>query len=493
MYNSITDFVENGLLKIEKTVEACLKGEGEFCELSQTVHDQVNHMELNLISEIYELIDNEIRESVARKVNWSIEHKNKEKTIEDIAGTVTYKRTGYVDKRTGKHIYLLDWILGYDPHQKLTLAASAKVLEEAIVSSYRKGGEAVNDYNSVDKMTVLRLVHDTEIETPLKEADEKKKIAYLHIVADEDHVPLQLNHKKGDLKVDSNGNKINTIMPKLICLFEDVVDEAPEGSKKHRYKLVGKHYFSNTEKGTSANYNFWKEVDDYICANYDTEYLKRIYIAGDGANWIKSGCDILGSKSRFYLDKFHMMQYINKSTSHLLDSRDDVKSEIWHCLNGGYKEELKKIYSQILAVTDNENKYKDVEDALGYFMNQWDGIMCRVEEAGGCWKCCAEGQISHVYSERLSRDPMGWVVRGCSQMAKLRVFKQNGGKVIDLLKYQEKIKQRQDREEREALIRDVRRKHTAAAYEERIHGTIPGLDQHSMKWLKDVINGLITA
>lgn len=493
MYNSITDFIENGLLKIEKKVEACLKGNDDFCDLSQVIHDQINQMELNLIGEIYELLDNEIRESIIRKRNWSIEQNNQEKTIEDIAGTVRFKRTGYVDKRTGKYIYLLDWILGFVPHQKLTLAAAAKVLDEAIDSSYRKGGEAVNDYNAVDKMTVLRLVHDTEIEEPVKKLNERKKLKQLHIVADEDHVALQFNKTRGDLKRDANGNKINTVMPRLICLFEDIVDDAPEKSKKHRYRLVGKHYFSNTQTGPTANYNFWKEVDEYIFANYDTEYLQRIYIAGDGASWIKSGVEILGIKSRFYLDKFHMMKYINKSTIHLLDSTEDVRSEIWRCLNGGHKEELKEIYKQILAVTEKENKYKDVEDALSYFMNQWDGIMCRVEEAAGCWKCCAEGQISHVYSKRLSRNPMGWSEHGCEQMAKLRVFKQNGGKVIDLLKNQEKINQRQNREKQEALIRDVRSRHTSAVYEERIHGTIPGMEMHSMKWLKDIVNGVITA
>ena len=91
MYSSITDFVETGLKNIEKMVELCLKGEEEFSDLSQTVHDQVNQMELRLIGEIYELIDSEIRESITRKFNWNIEHRNKEKTIEDIAGTISLR------------------------------------------------------------------------------------------------------------------------------------------------------------------------------------------------------------------------------------------------------------------------------------------------------------------------------------------------------------------------------------------------------------------
>ena len=78
-------------------------------------------------------------------------------------------------------------------------------------------------------------------------------------------------------------------------------------------------------------------------------------------------------------------------------------------------------------------------------------------------------------------------------MAKLRAFKQNGGKVIDLLKYQKKIKQKQYREDQEKLISELRNKHTEAVYEERISSSIPGLEQHSMKWLRDLLNREFTA
>ena len=88
---------------------------------------------------------------------------------------------------------------------------------------------------------------------------------------------------------------------------------------------------------------------------------------------------------------------------------------------------------------------------------------------------------------------MGWSVLGCSQMAKLRVYKQNDGKIIDLLKYQKSIKKKQEREEHEELIRELRSRHTGAGYEERLRGSIPGLDDHSMKWLRDLVNRAITA
>lgn len=42
---------------------------------------------------------------------------------------------------------------------------------------------------------------------------------------------------------------------------------------------------------------------------------------------------------------------------------------------------------------------------------------------------CTEGQISHVLSERFSRNPMGWSKEGLGKLSKLRVYNINGGKL----------------------------------------------------------------
>lgn len=75
---------------------------------------------------------------------------------------------------------------------------------------------------------------------------------------------------------------------------------------------MGKKIFSGVYKGEAENIKFWEQVRDYIEKNYDTEVLERVYIARDGGAWIKTGTQVI-EKSRFVLDKFHMMKYINTS------------------------------------------------------------------------------------------------------------------------------------------------------------------------------------
>jgi len=44
------------------------------------------------------------------------------------------------------------------------------------------------------------------------------------------------------------------------------------------------------------------------------EKIEKIYIAGDGAPWIKEGLKWI-LKSRFVLDRYHLNKYVLKATS----------------------------------------------------------------------------------------------------------------------------------------------------------------------------------
>ena len=155
----------------------------------------------------------------------------------------------------------------------------------------------------VTKQTVKKLIHGLEVEIPEDVPEKKKRIKNLHIQADEDHVALQFYWKKRNLQISENGRKNNTVMSKLILLYEDIEETGKTGSK--RYRLTGKHYFGGVYEGAEENEDLWLQVQQYIYDNYDTEYLENIYIAGDGAPWIVSGCQVL-EKSKFVLDKFHL-------------------------------------------------------------------------------------------------------------------------------------------------------------------------------------------
>jgi hypothetical protein len=90
----------------------------------------------------------------------------------------------------------------------------------------------------------------------------------------------------------------------------------------------------------------------------------------------------------------------------------------------------KDLFKAIISSTETEAKKKTVQEASRYMLSNWKGIRNQYEAdyAG----CSAEGHVSHILSSRLSSRPLGWCKTGVDQMARLRVFIANGGKVYDL-------------------------------------------------------------
>ncbi len=86
------------------------------------------------------------------KEEWNIELRNEPKELLDILEPVRFCWTSYRDKKSGKFVYLLDKILGIEGHQRITLGAAACILEEAVQTSYAKGGQTISLMGQVGKL-----------------------------------------------------------------------------------------------------------------------------------------------------------------------------------------------------------------------------------------------------------------------------------------------------------------------------------------------------
>lgn len=98
--------------------------------------------------------------------------------------------------------------------------------------------------------------------------------------------------------------RINTVMPKLIYVYEDV----DFTGKKH--VLKESHFLGGDYAGTEGTKELWGEVFEFIKDSYDEDVLEKICINGDGADLIRTGAAMHG-KARFVLDRFHMHKYFS--------------------------------------------------------------------------------------------------------------------------------------------------------------------------------------
>ncbi len=288
---------------------------------------------------------------------------------------------------------------------------TVKAIENANDCSYRLSGKnATHTDDIISKQTVMKEIHEMEIPWIIPEVKEKKKQRVLYITADEDHVSLQFNKVKGDLEQRGHGYKRNTLEPKLAVLFEGIEKEGP---KSKRNRLVGKYHFGGVYQKPEE---LWTEVNEYIEACYDTEYLEKIYILGDGASWIKVGTRVLGSKCKFVLDGFHMNKYIKKAIGHLGDAIGKIRDAIYDAIRMEEKETLNKIFDFAIESATEKSKQMSIFEAKRYVMNQWDGIIIKNNDEDARMGSSAEGQISHIFAARLSSRPIGWSKVGANPL-----------------------------------------------------------------------------
>ena len=428
MIKSIQQFQEKGVKKLEEVFVNYSGDMTKFAEMVYGVRDEVINLGLSMIAEELEFYDESLRKKKELRTDWYIVRRD-ETTLLTSIGNVTYQKTLFKNKHTGKYEYLLDRVMGIEKHTRITEDAKAKILEEAVESSYRKGGDNVSiTTDKVSKETVMNKIHALEF-PKVNVSGEKKKVKYLYIDADEDHVSLQYMEKKGDIGKDQN----NTIMTKLIYVYEGI------RSKNGRNELINRKNFGGLYEGTQGVQELWKAVQEYIEEAYDTDELERIYINGDGANWIKTGKNLL-SKSAFVMDKFHMHKYIIHATSHLKDSAEDARSEIYRAIYKKSKKEVRETFEKIENVTETGSKLQAVQTAKEYLLNNWTGIMVNIKVKDENLKCSAEGHVSHIYADRMSSRPLGWSKKSVDKMSRLRIYRENKGSMLELVRYQKQDK-----------------------------------------------------
>ena len=425
MFNSIHYFQEKGIQKLKNIFDEYSHDFSKMAEMVYGVTEEVTKLGCSMIAEEWESYDEILRKRKDLRKGWYIVRKD-ETMITTSLGDVTYNRTLFKNTRTGASCYLLDKLIEIEPHTRVSEDAVARILEEAVDSTYRKGGaNASISGSAMSKETVMNKLHALEFPKTLHQG-EKKVVETLYIDADEDHVSLQYLEKKGDIKKPRN----NTVMPRLAYVYEGMDTE-----ENGRPKLINAKYFGGVYDGSNGVKDFWTEVNAYIESAYDTEKIKHIYINGDGAAWIKTGISVL-PKSKFVLDKFHMHKYIITATSHLGDSAEDARSEIYRAINKTGRKACEVVFDHIIDITDTETKKKAVETSKGYILSNWTGIQTSMKGKDKNIQCSAEGHVSHIFADRMSSRPLGWSKVGCDKMARLRVYQKNGGNMLELVRYQ---------------------------------------------------------
>ena len=165
-------------------------------------------------------------------------------------------------------------------------------------------------------------------------------------------------------------NKIKGRACQIVPLV--TITEGTENVSKSRRRTINPYHIVDSSFDTSS---LWEKVDEYIVGNYEVDEIKKI------ERLIESNC----------------------------------------------KDEAIMYMSELCSDIEDERVQNRCRNACNYIINNWEGIVNRytLDIPGSC----TEGQVSHVLSERFSRNPMGWSKEILGKLSVLRVYKKNGNKI----------------------------------------------------------------
>lgn len=433
MNTSIQHFVENGIPKLEKIKKNFMKHPETFDDFTLEIKRFVLELGCTIIAETLEECNTLLEDSGKRRLSWYIKDRG-EKNLLTGLGIVSFTRTRFENKETKETAYLLDRILGLTAHMRISKEAQACLIEEAIKSSYEKAGQEIGFNDSVSRETVMRHVHRVKIPEENLEGIQKKEVKKLYIEADEEHFRLQYLEKKGDVK-RWKGYGNNGRIAKLIYIHEGIIEDGK------RRRLKNCHFFGGYDP-QKENEELWKEVKEYIEANYKEEAIEKIYFQSDGGNWMKKGIEILGAE--FVIDEFHLKKYVKRVARNVEDKEEkqkEVEEGLLDWMKKGNKKKFEEWGKEQEESIKNEKKRKKFEKNFGYLKRNWNGIRKRVQKEEGIVGSSTESHVSHVLSARMSARPMGFSKLGASMISRLRIYWKNGRDFKELLKEHEaKIK-----------------------------------------------------
>lgn len=251
--------------------------------------------------------------------------------------------------------------------------------------------------------TVKSVIHNLEFPNMNSKPKTKKVIRKLYIDADEDHISLQFNNNKGDITTNNYGRKNNTMLVKLIYVYEGIENE---NFASKRRRLINPYYFCRA-CSDDDNGKLRDKVYEYICSTYDIDKIEKIYLNGDGWTWIKSFKKRVKGVT-YVLDKFHINKYIKNILSYAYDSKNEVEETLVKTIKHGTKQQFCELIEYLRKNTDANKNTNLLDNAEVFLLNNWTAARRRFSKDENIIGCSAEGHVSYVLSSRMSSRPLGW-------------------------------------------------------------------------------------
>ena len=335
-----------------------------------------------------------------------LKEKNRPRSLHTELGVLNLPRDYYYERNSKKYISLLDHVTGIRAYERVGGNLSAGMVSLATEMSYAKSASIASE-GRLSRQTVKNHIQKLGSLEIQPENMEKKSVRQLHVYADEDHVHMQ--------KPKKERGKKSKIVP-MVTVTEGTISQS-----RRRNRTVEAVHFVDEDFDTKR---LWKSVEGYIGKVYKSEEIENIYLHADGGRWIAGGLENFSQRVQV-MDGYHLGKRL-KEISARFPNRN-VRGRLEDAISAGDRERADAILQGLYEVAETKKEVEAASEFGKYLMGNWEGIVNRrtLKVPGSC----TEGQVSHILSERFSRDPLGWSEKGLGVLTKLRVYVKNGGEI----------------------------------------------------------------
>ena len=397
------EIIQQILVKAVEEIFGSIKGTGlnDIGKTIKTLTPVVSRTVLSILTAFLEEMDEALvsgAKALRREDGITVKERGVPRIWLTELGELTYKRT-YFRLRNGSFVYLLDHVTGIESYERISKELVADILQAATMKSYQQAIDSTKQ--EITRQTVHnRLVALNDLVMPVEHVEETPET--LDIFADEDHVHLT---PKGQ-----------AIVPLV------TITEGMDVSNPKRHKTIRPIHLGAFNMAPEA---FKENVLAVLTERYDLDRIKQINIHADCGPWIR-GLQELIPHSRLVLDGYHLEKELRSFLRLEGAGRYSKVIRDSMCKEDGYKA-FERYCDSIYSKQTTEKGQEKVRKFVEYCANHWSAIVVRMskETCGSC----TEPQVSHVLSERLSRNPIAWSKDGLNRMTMLVVYTKNGGRV----------------------------------------------------------------
>ena len=396
------------ILLVASEIYSLLTNCRDFRELEQGIFRMVQRISVEILAAGLRQIDNKLMEerdkSRLRYIN------TKTRTLVTPFGAIEIKRRYYRDESTGERKFLLDETLGIEGCKRLSPWMRELAVKASVEMPYKRAAQFLSTMTlgAIDlrNMTLWQEVQEAGKELA-KEAEEKKSLLFEYGVIPEGKL------KASSLNIEADEVYVKGRNGKRHAIKIGIGYEGKRETGKDRRELTERRVVSGIKESDS----FWEELVAEISEHWKLWEVDEFYLGGDGAKWIKEGCEYF-PRAVYRLDPYHLRRTLLEGLGH----DEEGLIEAWEAIK---EEDLEKLNQTLLVAEKRAKgaKKNRVKAVKKYLNNNCEGIC---HSKAGVRLGAIEGQVFHHIARRMKRHGAGWSEQGADHLARLLAKKANG-------------------------------------------------------------------